>query len=204
MKRVIFILAISLLISLISCGNDKQEESDWKISIENFFTQFKADDADGENIPCKYRFHDLDNDNIPEIIIGYGPPESELRYEKVYKLYGDSYEQIRQDKLFRFYTNQEGKLVAETRSGYMVDAVYFADIKDKKINLNDYIDSTGGDDYNGVKYNNLPELYQIMDIWSATDLDDTLVPLTEIDCSDILNTAINAVYKWDNGWITKH
>ena len=201
MKKTIYILAIFiLLIGLVACNN---KTSDWKISMENFFTQFNANDG-GENIPCKYRFHDLDGDNIPEIIISFGPPEGELRYEKVYKLYGDSYEQIGSDVLLRFFTNQEGKLVAEKRSGYMVDGVYFAEIKDKKLVFNDYIDSNGNDNYNGVKYNNLQELHQNMDIFAATDLDNVLKIIPEMDCNDIVNAAKNKIYKWDNGWIANY
>jgi len=214
MKKILLLLFSTMLILLMLGGCKK--EVDWKDSMEKFLTQFPTmltiadkkdvivdfengiipNDAEGINLPFRCRFQDLDGDDIPEVMIAFGPPESEIMYDKVYKLYGDSYEQIGGgDKIFAFYKNQDGKLVAETRGGYLVDGVYFAEIKDKKLKLNDYIDSKGGDTYNGVKYANLPELYETMDVWSAKDLDETLELWPEMDCSEIVSAAINRMNK---------
>ncbi|MCL2158472.1 MAG: hypothetical protein FWH48_03600 [Oscillospiraceae bacterium] len=208
MKKIICIVAALLLAAgLFACDSEKPA-GDWKAPMEKFFTQFAVatDDADGANVPVKYRFLDLDGDDVPEIIISYGLPESELTYDKVYKLYGDVdvYVKIAEDsKLLAFYTNQEGKLVVAKRSGYMVDSIYFAEIADKKLSFNSYVDSRGSDSYNGVKYDSLPELYSDMDIWSALDLDDTLSEIAEIDCSEVVNAAKNPSYKWENGLIVR-
>ena len=212
MKKVLLLLLSAVLILLMFGGCKK--DVDWKVSLENFLTKFPtmltiADnrdvivdfengiipgDAEGICLPFRCRFQDLDGDDLPEAIISFGPPESEIMYDKIYKFYGDSYGQIGGgEKKFEFYKNQNGKLVAETRNGYMADGVYFADIKDKKLILTDYIDSNGGDNYNGVKYANLPELYDTMDVWSAKDLDGSLELWGEIDCSDIVSAAINRI-----------
>ena len=209
---LIVILAVMIITSVLftACSSKDESDVDWKTALENFLTQFPTlldetalfeavngivhpIDADGIYVPGGYRFQDLDGDNIPEAIISFGPPESEIAYDKVYKLYDGAYEQIAQDK-FAFYTDKNGKLAAEIRFGYMAGAVYSAEIIDKKLILNDYIDSKGSDTYDGVKYNNLQDLYQIMDIWSAQDLDPALRPLPDIDCSAIVKAARDRAY----------
>ena len=177
-------------------NNNLSDNIEWKTALENFLTQFpslydfgnpKAPDADGIYLPFKCRFQDLDSDNIPEAIITFGVPEGEWVFDKAYKLYDGSYEQIGQ-AMFIFYTNTEGKLVAATKSGYTINAIYFAEIQNKKLILNDYIDSKGNDNFNGVKYDSFSE-EDGTSLWEATDADETLKLLPEIDCSDIFNAA---------------
>ncbi|MCL2517750.1 MAG: hypothetical protein FWF15_04225 [Oscillospiraceae bacterium] len=206
MKKIILILIILILSASLSIS---AQEINWKTPLENLLVQFpttldetvksevgngivQAIDAEGIYFPGKYRFQDLDGDGIPEVMITFGIPQSEWVFERVFKLYGDSYEQIGQD-MYIFYQNAQGKLVAATISGYRIGAIYFAEIENKKLILKDYIDSNGNDNFNGVKYNNLSELKGI-DIWCATDADDTLQLLPEIDCSDIVSTARSRVY----------
>jgi len=177
-------------------NNNLSDNIEWKTALENFLTQFpslydfgnpKAPDADGIYLPFKCRFQDLDSDNIPEAIITFGVPEGEWVFDKAYKLYDGSYEQIGQ-AMFIFYTNTEGKLVAATKSGYTINAIYFAEIQNKKLILSDYIDSKGNDNFNGVKYDSFSE-EDGTSLWEATDADETLKLLPEIDCSDIFNAA---------------
>jgi len=205
---ILLLTAVLTFLSFLSCGNDdenKAADGDWKAALENLLTQFpsvfkeihdvsEATDAEGINVPYKFIFYDLDGDGIPEAMVLYGPPASERTYDKIYKFYGGSYEQIEHKQtIFGVYTNTDGKLVAESRGGYMVDAVYFAEINDKKLILSDFIDSSGSDTYNGVRYADLPELYETMDVWSAADLDDTLEPLPQLEFPDIVNAAKNRV-----------
>jgi hypothetical protein len=205
-KIITAIFLLMAILTALSCQNDNN--IDWKISLENFLTQYptlfedirgtydisKATDILG-NAPYKVRFQDLDGDDIPEIIISFYPPAAgSIVYDKIYKLYGDAYEQIEHIlKVFTFYINKDGKLVAETRNGDMVSGIYFAEIKDKKLILSDYIDSGGNDNYNGVKYSDLTGLHSIMDIWTAADVDNTLAMLPEIDGSAIVSSARNRI-----------
>jgi len=179
----------------------KAESGDWQIALENFLTGFptmldetalyevgmgirKAVDSDGIYAPVEYMFQDLDGDGIPEVLINFIHPESEPVFHKVYKLYGDTYEQIAQAR-FVFYTNQQGRLVAATIRGYTVNAIYFAEIQGKELVLSDFIDSEGNDSYNGVKYDSFSE-WDGTSLFYATDADKTLRLLPEIDCSDIV------------------
>ena len=149
-------------------------------------------DAEGIYVPLRYRFQDLDSDNIPEVIIRFGPPASEFSYDKIYKFYDDSYELIGDGKLYSFYLNPEGRLVTSTRVGYMIDSIHFVEMQNRQLILSDYIDSNGSDNYNGFKYNNLTDAMN--EPMSAEDIDSSLQPLGEIDCSDIVNTARITVY----------
>ena len=175
---------------------------DWQTALENFLTQFpslydfgnpNAPDADGIYLPSKCRFQDLDGDGIPEVMITFGHPEGEWVFDKAYKLYDGSYEQIGQ-AMFIFYTNADGKLVVATKSGYTINAIYFAEIQDKKLILSDYIDSKENDNFNGVKYDSFSE-EEGTSFFEATDADETLKLLPEIDCSNIFNAAKNRVYE---------
>ena len=213
MKKISIILIIIIIFSnLLSVS---AENIKWQTALENLLVKFptildetalyeagsgivRPIDAEGIYVPCYYKFQDLDGDNIPEAIITFGYPESECVYDNIYKLYGNSYEKISQDEkigkvMFIFYTTTEGRLAAATQSGYTVNAIYFADIRDKKLILSDYIDSKGNDNYNGVKYSSFSEL-DGTSLWSATDADQTLQPLSEIDCSNIVNAARYKVY----------
>jgi len=150
-------------------------------------------------LPARFRFQDLDGDGIPEVIISYTIPESGFIYDKIYKLYDDSYVQINQDNqhLFNFYTSAEGKLVASIKGQFTINAVYFVEIINGELILTDYIDSTGSDNFNGVKYDNIVELLQTMDVWGARDLDKTLQPIPEIDLPDIVSAVQFKVYSSD-------
>jgi len=213
MKKILIILIISVIFSIfLSAG---AENIKWQTALENLLVKFptildenalreagsgitRPTDAEGIYVPCYYKFQDLDGDNIPEAIITFAHPESEWVYDNIYKMYGNSYEKISQDEkivkvMFMFYKNTEGRLVAATQSGYTVNAIYFADIRDKKLILSDFIDSNGNDNYNGVKYSGFLELDRTS-LESATDADQTLQPLPEIDCSNIVNAARYKVY----------
>jgi len=210
-KKLLIILIAIIIFSNILIVN--AENMNWQTALENLLIKFptildenarfeagngivRPIDADGINVPCHYRFQDLDDDGIPEAIITFGHPESEWVYDKIYKLYGDTYEQIGQ-ALFIFYKNTQGKLVAATISGYTINAIYFAEIKNKKLILNDFIDSKGNDHFNGIKYDNFSE-WDGTFLWLATDADETLRLLPEIDCSDIVEAARNRVYNNPN------
>lgn len=182
---------------------------DWETSLENLLIQyptildetamFEAGngistpiDADGVYVPCGYRFQDLDADNIPEAIIRFGPPASEIMFEKIYKLYDDTYKLISKDYIHTFYRNAEGKLVTAIRTGYFDGALYFVDIQNQQMVFSEYIDSKGNDNYNGIKYDNL--LAHNDDNLSITDLDNTLQIIGKIDCSEIVSSARSKVY----------
>jgi len=203
-KIIIALLLLMAMLSVLSCQDDKNgaNDVDWELPLENLLTQFpslydngnrnsKAPDADGIYLPSKCRFQDLDGDGIPEAMITFGHPEGEWVFDKVYKLYDGSYEQIGQ-AMFIFYTNADGKLVVATKSGYTINAIYFAEIQDKKLILSDYIDSKGNDNFNGVKYDSFSE-EDGTSFFEATDADETLKLLPEIDCSEIVNAAKNKI-----------
>ena len=81
-------------------------------------------------------------------------------------------------------------------------SVHFAEIKNGKLILSDYIDSKGNDTYNGDKYNCLGgdmnctdgenwHYIQIGIYFTALDeivQADDLTPLPEFDCSDVLDS----------------
>ena len=209
MKKIITVIIFIVILSSLFLLNIGAEDIKWQTALENLLTKFPTIldetamyeagggivhpiDADGVYVPCGYRFHDLDGDNIPEVIINFGLPESEWVFDKVYKLYDGSYEQIGQ-AMFLFYTTTEGKLVAATRSSYTINAIYFAEIQDKTLVFSDFIDSKGNDNFNGVKYDSFSE-FDGTSLWDARDADETLQLLPEIDCSDIVNAARNKVY----------
>jgi len=209
------------ILSVIEYYETKKVETeiknvDWKIALENLLIQFPTIldetakyeagsgivhpiDADGIYVPCHYKFQDLDGDNIPEAIITYAHPESEWIFDKVYKLYGDSYlqitlsENINNMTMFVFYTNIHGNLVAAKRSGYTINGIYFAEVQNKKLILSDFIDSNGNDSYNGVKYDSFSE-WDATALWDAADADETLRLLPEIDCFEVVNAARIKIY----------
>jgi hypothetical protein len=206
-KKLSVILILIIIISNFSSIN--AENIKFQTALENLLIKFptildetarfeagngivRPIDADGIYVPCNYRFQDLDGDNIPEAIITFGYPESEVVFDKVYKLYDGSYEQIGQ-ALFTFYKNPQGKLVAATTSGYTINAIYFAEIQNKKLILNDFIDSKGNNNFNGIKYDSFSD-WNGTSLWLATDADETLQLIPEIDCSDIVNAARNRIY----------
>jgi hypothetical protein len=196
-------------------------DGEWKIALENLLVKFPrmidrakyeaeinlarpAEADDRGYFPEWYKFHDLDGDDIPEIIITYVFPESEGVYDKIYKLFGDTYEQIELPGqiaghvMFVFYTNSQEKLVAATiRGGYTINAIYFAEIQGKKLMLSDFIDSEGKDNFNGVKYDSFSD-WDGTSLWYATDADKTLRLFPEIDCSDVLDAAKTRVYGINN------
>ena len=149
-------------------------------------------DAEGIYVPCGSRFFDLDGDDIPEVVIRFGPPASEVVYDKIYKFYDESYELIDGGELHAFYLNPEGRLVTSISAGYMLGSIHFAEIHDRQLVLTDYIDSNGSDSYNGFKYNEV--IKGLTEPMSADDIDLTLRMLNEIDCSDIVSTARSMVY----------
>ena len=155
-------------------------------------------------LPMRYKFYDLDNDGIPEVVITYPTVYAEGHYDFVYKLNVsiNKYEKLysKSDSL-DFYTNSQNKLVAVEYFYMSVYGVYFADIKNGGLIFGDYTDSKGSDTFNGNKYNYLggeaeytdangnTTHYQAGVYWDELSEElKTLTPVPVFDCSDVVDS----------------
>lgn len=104
--------------------------------------------------PTGCNFYDLDNDGIPEAVVHYAGYESCISWRNVYKLYGTFYEEIGSLSGGEYYDH----LFIDSQNRIIVlhpDSMQLLEIKNKKIVYSEYIDSTGSDTYNGVKYSEI-------------------------------------------------
>jgi len=106
-------------------------------------------------LPEKCEACDLDFDGIPEIIMDF---DEGVMGRGVYKLYDTDYELIgildggirvldNEDNYERLYVNPDNKIVSVKRNSTQI-----FEIVNKQIVYSEYIDSTGSDSYNGIKY----------------------------------------------------
>jgi len=168
-------------------------------TIPNDFIVFNESVNNSYLMPYRYTFYDLDNDNIPEALIYYGIMNSEGVLCNIYKLYGTTFEKIGETSIWtEYYVNPQNKSTFVSLSPYdeMVYSICFMDIQNKKLILNNYIDSKGNTKYNGFEYKNLGDTYEfggyIYNIGVRyEELADELAllkPFLEFDCSDIINS----------------
>ncbi|MCL1858468.1 MAG: hypothetical protein FWF92_04470 [Oscillospiraceae bacterium] len=161
------------------------------------------------SFPRDYHFYDLDNDNIPEVIINYGGWELSPTF--IYKLNGNRYEQFyfndfefdnidnNKNPNFHFYINTNNKIVV-FRTGYVnLYSVNYIKIQNGELTLVDYIDSAGSNNYYGLNYNNLfiPDNPDII----ASDFDTGLYQTKKHDGTYKIwanDFAMNNMIKTDN------
>jgi hypothetical protein len=141
-------------------------------------------------------FYDLDFDGIPEIITNiYAELKTNnpaVEYRLVYKLYDGVYEVIGildgGENYERLYINPNNKIVSVNPN-----STQFFEIKDKEIVYSPYIDSTGSDSYNGVKYDEIggnSNYFQFNDYKEYINCEVFLTDLSRIpklEYSDVLN-----------------
>lgn len=179
------------------------EYLDNPISFNNVSIDIIIDNRDIPNLylPFRCEFYDLDNDGIPEAIIVYAPLISHGgAWGEVYKFYGTSYEKIGSLSYGEYaeslYINPQNRIVSVGR-----ESTRILEIKNKKIVYSEYIDSTGSDTYNGMKYSEIGSYssdffsFGTYEAWLNTEvfLAD-LKRLPQIDCSDVVEAAKNSSY----------
>jgi len=130
----------------------------WVVSYFLVFFSYSEDiyAKDGSKIMHNQsEFYDLDFDGIPEIItniyaeIKINNPA--IQYKLVYKLYEESYEMIGVlDSGENLYINPDNKIVSVKENSTQI-----LKIENKTIIYSPYIDSTGSDSYNGIKYDEI-------------------------------------------------
>lgn len=144
----------------------KNEDIKWKADpnqnecpIDSIFFE----NVFGENriaLPYEINFCDLDNDDVPEIFIRYAIGNMRIQ-SKVYKLYGDNYEEISDgDNYWKFdylFVNFQNKVVLLQYGDYEEDlySINFWGIENKEVVLSVYIDSNGNTTSNGRSYSNM-------------------------------------------------
>lgn len=144
-------------------------------------------------LPYECKFYDLDFDGTPEVIITYQTSAGEGHLQYIYKLNSNKFEDIYfEGTSFELYTNSQNKVVMFEGFYTSLYAIYFIEIKNGKLTLNDYIDSNGSKIYNGRQYGNLNIE------WGNISIND-LTPLLEFDCSDVVAAAKNSVYSPKTG-----
>jgi len=144
-------------------------------------------------IPGGYNFYDLDFDGIPEVIINFGALESGVGWREIYRFHNGSYQHIGNlhggEGWENLYINPENKIV---RVGISSTQVF--EIIDNEITYSDYIDSTGSDMFQGVKYSEIYNSHDFFwydsyeDYLNATEFLADLKYIPEFDCSDFFNT----------------
>jgi hypothetical protein len=173
--------------------NKHYQNPDSNVKISDFPSDFVFfDGVIGSGcMPFRYKFYDLDFDGIPEVIIDFGALQSGAGWREVYKFYDDSYEQIGSlhggEYYESLYINPENKIVSVQTGTTQV-----FEIENKKIIYSKYIDSTGNDMFNGVKYDEIGNYTEFFAFETYEDYLNSAVFLAELryipefDCSDVL------------------
>ena len=143
-------------------------------------------------LPHECKFYDLDNDNIPEIVVSFPSRFSEGGHDFIYKLNGTNYEPIYSElNSVYMYKNSQNILVVFEGFYVVINAVYFAEIQNGKLIFSDYIDSNGNNMLDGIKYNNITEETDMWEFMQKVIENDNLTPLVEFDVSDVVDAIKN-------------
>jgi hypothetical protein len=212
-KKYILILFSCVLLTInVNADNVNVLDTDWKISLAEFFMQFPSifdrayaeynhahriipADAIDYYHPFAFKFYDFDGDGVPEVLIMFGIPDSCAVSHAVYKLYDGVYEMIGGGWGWRnntFHFDSQDRLVRAYRRDYHEASIDFMEIRDKQIIYTDYI-GVSGVNYNEYGDYDFWQPYisgespeQVAGRWAEFLEQESLATLPEFDCSDIV------------------
>ena len=137
-------------------------------------------------MPARIRFQDITHNGMPDIIITYGIPEGGMRLDKIYtfdfgrsefvEIYGGQ-----PSPMLAFYVNSDGqRFAAALWDNFMINAVWAVETDGNGMQFISLTEHSDGEIFSASQYD---------DIWSASQLDPTLIPLEIYDLSWILDDA---------------